>query len=119
MLVAFLLLRQLLCISANLTVNELLSRHRYRYLMHEADAAYYNRFDRGPAANCLQFWSKSPVDWGKAYASEHQVSCTHRLSEGQQLSGRQVAQSSGLSGASRSASRPAGRHVPAVPAGCG
>ena len=114
-LVAYLLLRQLFCISANLTVNELLSRHRYSYLMHEADAAYYNRFDRGPAANCLQFWLKSKVDWGKAYESEHQVNCTYCLSEWQQLSGRQVAQSLGLSAVSKSA----GRIVSALSADCG
>uniref|UniRef100_A0A7S3QVV4 S-acyltransferase n=1 Tax=Dunaliella tertiolecta TaxID=3047 RepID=A0A7S3QVV4_DUNTE len=52
---AFLASRSLMCILCNLTTNEWYNRHRYVYLNHEA-VGYCNRFDRGAAHNCIQFW---------------------------------------------------------------
>ncbi|KAG2442063.1 hypothetical protein HYH02_009854 [Chlamydomonas schloesseri] len=52
---SFLVLRQILCILANLTANELINRGRYNYLKHEG-GGYCNRFDRGVVSNCFTFW---------------------------------------------------------------
>ena len=70
--VAFLVGRQALCIAGNLTTNELLNSHRYDYLRRD-DATFYNRFDRGPAANCLQFWGRKPVAWDEVFHEERLV----------------------------------------------
>lgn len=65
---AFLVARGLVCAAANLTTNELMRPSRFGYLADTRDDTFLNPFDRGPAANCLQFWrpSRSP-DWGSAY----------------------------------------------------
>ena len=69
---AFLVLRQLLCIAANLTTNEILSRKKYSYLR-GSDGGFWNSFDRGCFANCLQFWCHSRPDWAAVYQEEQQV----------------------------------------------
>ena len=69
---AFLVLRQLLCIAANLTTNEILSRKKYSYLR-GSDGGFWNSFDRGCLANCLQFWCHSRPDWAAVYQEEQQV----------------------------------------------
>jgi hypothetical protein len=51
----FLLMRALFLAAANLTVNEWMNRHRYVHL-HYTGAGFSNRFDRGVAANCYDFW---------------------------------------------------------------
>jgi hypothetical protein len=53
---AGLLARHALLAAANLTVNEWVNRSRYLYLNQDA-GGYSNRFDRGPAANCFEFWA--------------------------------------------------------------
>jgi len=60
----FLAARAGACIAAELTVNELVGRRRYRYLADER-GRYTNRFDRGGPANCLRFWSGGDIaaDW--------------------------------------------------------
>lgn len=58
----FLLGRALICIAANLTVNELMNRQRYSHFNHEL-AGYCNRFDRGLLYNCYQFWLSPAQDW--------------------------------------------------------
>ena len=72
MLMAFLVCRQALCIAGNLTINELLNSHRYDYMRRDDDT-FYNRFDRGPAANCLQFWRSPQVAWDDMYHQERLV----------------------------------------------
>ncbi len=74
MVIAFLAGRQAICMAGNLTINELLNSHRYDYLRRDDDT-FYNRFDRGPLANCLQFWSSGPVAWDDMYHQERLVSC--------------------------------------------
>ncbi|KAL0039743.1 hypothetical protein WJX77_006684 [Trebouxia sp. C0004] len=69
MVVAFLVGRQAICIAGNLTINELLNSHRYDYMRRD-DATFYNRFDRGPAPNCLQFWTSQQVAWDDMYHQE-------------------------------------------------
>ena len=71
--VAFLVGRQALCIAGNLTINELLNSHRYDYLRRD-DGTFYNRFDRGPAANCLQFWGNKAAAWDEEFHEERLVS---------------------------------------------
>lgn len=61
----FLVLRAACCVSANLTVCELLTRKRYAYLTRDGDGAFVNPFDRGVASNCIQFWGGSAPDWGQ------------------------------------------------------
>ncbi|KAF6254067.1 DHHC palmitoyltransferase-domain-containing protein [Scenedesmus sp. NREL 46B-D3] len=66
-----LLLRALALAAANLTVNEWLNRRRYLYLQHQA--GFCNRFDRGPAHNCWEFWAgPSVVDWWAAWQDGEQ-----------------------------------------------
>lgn len=70
----FILLRAVFCISANLTVNESIVGKKYPYLQ-SADRQYWNYFDRGTLANCLQFWlvgSQRP-DWALIFQREQQV----------------------------------------------
>lgn len=70
---AYLVARQLLCIAANLTTNELLTRHKYSYLR-GPDGSFWNSFDRGCLSNCLQFWCHPRPDWAEVYADSQQVS---------------------------------------------
>ena len=70
---AFLVGRQAFCIAGNLTINELLNSHRYDYMRRD-DSSFYNRFDRGPVANCLQFWSRQAVPWDEVFHEERLVS---------------------------------------------
>ncbi|KAL3143272.1 hypothetical protein ABBQ38_002117 [Trebouxia sp. C0009 RCD-2024] len=65
----FLAGRQAFCIAGNLTINELLNSHRYHYLRRD-DGSFYNRFDRGPLANCLQFCSGKAVPWDEVFHEE-------------------------------------------------
>lgn len=68
-----LLARAMALAAANLTVNEWLNRHRYLYLQHEA-AGFCNRFDRGAAANCLDFWAGPTVtNWWQVWEAAEQV----------------------------------------------
>lgn len=66
------ILRQLACIGANLTTNELLMRHKYSYLRRPG-GEFWNSFDRGCTANCLQFWCQERPSWAEVYAEEQQV----------------------------------------------
>jgi hypothetical protein len=61
----FLLMRALLLAAANLTVNEWMNRYRYVHL-HYTGAGFSNRFDRGVAANCYDFWCGPKLQdyWG-------------------------------------------------------
>ena len=69
----FNLTRAAFCIAANLTTNESLV-WRYPYLF-SADGRYWNYFDRGVLANCLQFWVTGVPrpDWGLIYQQEKQA----------------------------------------------
>ena len=69
----FLVARQAFCIAGNLTINELLNAHRYDYMRRD-DSTFYNRFDRGPLANCLQFWGSKAVPWDEVFYEERLVS---------------------------------------------
>ena len=69
----FLVGRQAFCIAGNLTINELLNSHRYDYLRRD-DGSFYNRFDRGPLANYLQFCSGRAVPWDEVFHEERLVS---------------------------------------------
>ncbi|KAG2492497.1 hypothetical protein HYH03_009162 [Edaphochlamys debaryana] len=60
--------RNTFCLLANLTANELINRDRYTYLNHEV-YGYCNRFDRGPARNCLTFWLEREGDWAGAWTA--------------------------------------------------
>ena len=51
------------------TTNEAMNYHRFDYLIHPDDLnapayrkRYFNRFDLGPIANCVDFWSKGAGD---------------------------------------------------------
>ena len=76
----FILLRAAFCVSANLTVNESIVGKRYPYLQ-TADRQFWNFFDRGMLANCLQFWlaGNSKPDWALIYQREQQVICPRLL----------------------------------------
>jgi hypothetical protein len=67
-----LVLRQAALAAANLTTNEWLNRKRYPYLQHEA-AGFCNRFDRGAAHNCWQFWAAPRQDWWRLWEEGDQV----------------------------------------------
>lgn len=67
-----LVVRQLVCIAANVTTNECLVRDKYSYMMGK-DGFYWNSFDRGCAANCWQFWCLPRPDWATVYLEEQQV----------------------------------------------
>lgn len=62
---SYLVARFFYCIAGNLTTAELLGRRKYAYLR-DGEGAFANRFDAGPAANCVQFWSSSLQDWRAA-----------------------------------------------------
>ena len=70
----FILLRAAFNISANLTVNESIVGKKYPYLQ-TTDRQFWNFFDRGMLANCLQFWlvSNPRPDWALIYQREAQV----------------------------------------------
>lgn len=70
----FILLRAAFCVSANLTVNESIVGKKYPYLQ-TADRQFWNYFDRGMLANCLQFWlvGNPGPDWALIYQREQQV----------------------------------------------
>ena len=70
----FILVRAVFCISANLTVNESIVGKKYPYLQ-TADRQFWNFFDRGVLANCLQFWlvGNPRPDWALIYQREQQV----------------------------------------------
>lgn len=72
LVVAFLAARQAYCIAGNLTTNELLNLHRYQYLKRD-DGTMYNRFDRGPVANCIQFWRCTADNWDDMFHEERLV----------------------------------------------
>ncbi|KAA6418532.1 MAG: hypothetical protein FRX49_11478 [Trebouxia sp. A1-2] len=79
MVVAFLVGRHAICIAGNLTINELLNSHRYDYMRRD-DATFYNRFDRGPAPNCLQFWTSNQVAWDEMYHQERLAVASNSIS---------------------------------------
>ena len=72
-------------LTGNLHTAELLRWELYSYLRNDVDSSYENIFDRGPVANCLQFWgTRGAVDWGPVYQAQWQVSALnpgkrHRL----------------------------------------
>ena len=70
----FILVRGAFCISANLTVNESIVGKKYPYLQ-TPDRQFWNFFDRGTLANCLQFWlvGNPKPDWGLIYQREQEV----------------------------------------------
>lgn len=70
----FILLRASFCVSANLTVNESIVGKKYPYLQ-TPDRQFWNFFDRGMLANCLQFWlvGNPRPDWALIYQREQQV----------------------------------------------
>ncbi|KAK9814386.1 hypothetical protein WJX72_004988 [[Myrmecia] bisecta] len=68
----FLILRACVLTAANLTTNELLLRKRYEYLK-GPDGKFWNRFDRGPVQNCLQFWFERQPDWATEFSKGNQV----------------------------------------------
>lgn len=70
---AFLVARQAYCIMGNLTINESLNLHKYDYMQRD-DGTVYNRFDRGPVANCWQFWMPRGVTWDNMFHEERLVS---------------------------------------------
>eukprot|EP00775_Hariotina_reticulata_P008923 gene8923-9100_t len=74
-----LLVRALALAAANLTVNEWVNRQRYLYLQHE-NAGFCNRFDKGLAHNCWEFWSgPRMVDWWVAWQqAEEELRAAHR-----------------------------------------
>lgn len=70
----YLLFRALGLAAANLTVNEWMNRARYIHL-HYTGAGFSNRFDRGVAANCYDFWCGPKfVDFWAAWDEAEQVS---------------------------------------------
>ena len=84
----FLVARALLCAAANLTTNELMRWRRFGYLADSSggcgggggdgpgvtEGIFLNVFDRGPVANCAQFWRAArPPDWGDEYGQRMQV----------------------------------------------
>lgn len=70
----FLLMRALFLAAANLTVNEWMNRHRYVHL-HYTGAGFSNRFDRGVAANCYDFWCGPKLqDYWDIWETGEQVS---------------------------------------------
>jgi len=79
----FILLRAMFCISANLTVNESIVGKKYPYLQ-TRDRQFWNFFDRGMLANCLQFWlvGNPMPDWALIYQRECQVRVHARCLEG-------------------------------------
>ena len=72
----FILVRGAFCIAANLTVNESIVGKKYPYLQ-TPDRQFWNFFDRGTLANCLQFWlvGNPRPDWGLIYQREQEVLC--------------------------------------------
>ena len=70
----FILVRGAFCISANLTVNESIVGKKYPYLQ-TPDRQFWNFFDRGTLANCLQFWlvGNPRPDWALIYQREQEV----------------------------------------------
>ncbi|KAK9846402.1 hypothetical protein WJX81_003101 [Elliptochloris bilobata] len=68
----FLMFRSVFCIAASLTTNELIGRGRYGY-MKDADGRHHNRFDRGPASNCMQFWERGWPDWAAVYEEDERA----------------------------------------------
>ena len=74
---AFLVFRQALCIAANVTTNELLTRGRYSYM--RRDDAFWNSFDRGCVSNCWQFWFLPRPEWASIYMEEQQAIMTFGL----------------------------------------
>jgi hypothetical protein len=64
---AFQVLRQIFCILAGLTPNELIVRAKYDYLK-DKQLLFYNPFDLGPLDNCLKYWSYSRPDWYSMYS---------------------------------------------------
>lgn len=79
MVMAFLVARQAVCIAGNLTINELLNSHKYGYMRRDDDT-FYNRFDRGPVTNCVQFWSSAAVAWDDMYHQERLAVASNSMS---------------------------------------
>ena len=63
----FQVLRQLYCILAGLTPNELIVRAKYDYLK-DKQLLFYNPFDAGPMDNCLKYWAQDRPDWYTIYS---------------------------------------------------
>lgn len=63
----FQVLRQIFCILAGLTPNELIVRGKYDYLKDE-QLLFYNPFDAGPLDNCVKYWSTERPDWYAIYS---------------------------------------------------
>ena len=61
--------------AGNLHTAELLRWELYSYLRNDMDNSFENIFDRGPFANCLQFWgARGAIDWGPVYQAQWQES---------------------------------------------
>ena len=72
--------RQVFCVLASLTTNELLLRDKYPYFQ-APDHTFTNPFDEGPLTNCLTFWSGGPrPDWYNVYAARHAAAWAPRFS---------------------------------------
>ena len=43
-------------------------------MRNDIDGSFENMFDRGPVANCLQFWgARGAIDWGPVYQQQWKV----------------------------------------------
>ncbi|KAJ3414182.1 hypothetical protein HDV05_006887 [Chytridiales sp. JEL 0842] len=76
--VVFLCISQSYQIAEAITTNEVINYHRFSYMVHPEDVdlpSYrrrkWNSFNRGPKANCVEFWtdgaSKSDLNWYTLY----------------------------------------------------
>ena len=63
----FQVMRQIYCILAGLTPNELIVRAKYDYLK-DKDLIFYNPFDLGPVENCMTYWSTARPSWYEIYS---------------------------------------------------
>lgn len=63
----FQVLRQIFCILAGLTPNELIVREKYGYLK-DKNLLFFNPFDLGPLDNCIKYWSSDRPDWYSIYS---------------------------------------------------
>ena len=62
--------RQVFCICANITPNELLVRKKYDYLKSK-DMLFFNPFDDGVIPNCVTYWSSGRPSWYDVYEAKY------------------------------------------------
>jgi len=65
-------LRQVFCIAANITPNELLVRSKYDYLKSK-DMLFFNPFDLGALQNCVTYWSAQRPAWYDVYEARYEL----------------------------------------------